>query len=204
MRNSIILILIILFLFGCTSKSIAFGPFVPDRHRVFFAKTVNNLEALVDRGDFENELLSQYTIDNTIFLVRLDIHNGNINKGDIKKDMADSYYILDVYTKNQNNVICRIKQLRLVTSLYEENISKLIYYRNSASSNETNNFKLIKFPFYRRATIIGGSFKYPRPKDMYISIILEVEMETDEKISTYEFTYYYKLTMKDRWFSILD
>jgi hypothetical protein len=204
MRNAIIFAFIILFLLGCTFKGSAFGPFVPDRHRLFFAKTVNDLEILIGRGDFENDLLSQYTMDNTIFLIRLDIHNGNITKEDIKKDMADSYYILDIYTKNQKSVTCRIKNLKLITSSYEENINKLIYYKNSASSNETNNFKLTEFPLYKRATLIGGAFKYPRPNDMNISIVLEVEMEIDGKIYSHEFRYFYKLTMKDRWFSILD
>jgi hypothetical protein len=199
-----ILVLSVSFLLECTFKCLAFGPFVPDRHRIFFAETVNGLENIIDQGNFENVLLSQYTIENTIFLLRLDMHNGNIDNEDIKRDMADSYYILDIYTKNQGNVICRIKELQLVTSSYMEDINNLIYYRNSASSNETNGFKSTRFPFYKRSTIIGGAFKYPRPSDMNISIVLEIEMEIDETFFFHGFTYFYKLTMKDRWFSILD
>jgi hypothetical protein len=179
-------------------------PFLFDRHRLFFAQTVDNLEKIIGYGDFGNPLLSKYTIDNNIFILRLDIHDGNIGKEDIKKDLANSYYIFEIYTKDQREIICTIKNMRLVTSTYNEDISNLIYYRNSASSDKTSKFRTTKYPFYKEASIIGGAFNYIRPKDMKFSIEIDIEVEENKIITSHKLIYDYNLTMKDRWITLLD
>jgi hypothetical protein len=178
-----------------------------ERSRSFFIHTDGDLYKITNEGDFTNLKLIPYTINDSIYVLILDIGYPEANRDDIKKDIAVSTYMLQIYTKSSNDIKYCIRNMKLNSSSYTGDIKDLIYYppKNKMHYGETDMFFPSKFfPYGRMATINGGYFKFPRPKDMKFSIDIEIEVIENEKKEMYNFTYYYTMAMKDHWIRLLD
>jgi hypothetical protein len=177
---------------------------VIERYRSFHIYTEGDLYNLSIIEDFENQEFLPYTIDDTIFLLLLDTGYPEVSDTDIKNDMASSTYLFQIFTKNNTEKNYEIKNITLLTSSYTKNIDELIYYFEPNYSNKTNKLWKSKKNSYFHASIIGGYFKFPRPRNDKFSIELEIKITENEIETVYSFFYNYIISYKDHWIRLLD
>lgn len=176
-----------------------------DRYRSFTTHTEPDIYKVVQSGYFDDNSLKKYTVENAVFALLLDTASTSVSGDDLKNDLAAGHYILQVFTKEKEDFIFRIKAMKLSTSEYSKDLQNLIFYRDPDYFEQQTKFYLHdKNSNYRMAALLGGAFRYPRPKDMKFSIELEVEITSAENIvSCHTFTYFYTLAMQNHWIRTL-
>ncbi|MCD1653611.1 hypothetical protein K7J14_02720 [Treponema zuelzerae] len=171
-----------------------------ERYRSFHTQTEPQLYKIVETGNLTSDTLLQYTVDDIIFVLILESSSNEIKGEDIKKDLAVSNYVLRVFTKKKANFIYRIKSMKYRAPDFCDDVSSLVYYQDHNATGKQTPFRVFnKNMDYQYSVILGGYFKYPRPKDMRFSIDIVLEVECEEKLTTHSFTFNYSLTMKDHW-----
>jgi hypothetical protein len=123
-----------------------------------------------------------------------------------KKDIASTRFTLDVYSKDaKENVIYKIKKVKLITTDYVEDVEELIIepYADTVQYNENKKVPSYAQSTYIRTRVFGGKFEFQRPKDMKFSMDIEVEVDNNGEITSYQFSYDFSFTMKDHWFVMM-
>jgi hypothetical protein len=195
---------LIVFLF-CSIGMYSRGSMMFDRYRSFTTHTEPDIYQVVQSGNFEDNSLKKYTVENTVFALLLDTASTSVSGDDLKNDLAAGHYILQVFTKEKEDFIFHIKTMKLSTSEYSKDIQDLIFYRDPEYFDQQTSFSEYWMNTeYRISAILGGDFRYPRPKDMKFSIELEIEItSTDNIVSYHSFTYFYTLEMQNHWIRTL-
>jgi hypothetical protein len=164
------------------------------------------IQVLNEKGDLDIPEFAPYTINDTLFVLDTDPQLGTyINNSDVEDyDLAAADFRLYIFTKNKSeNLSYKLKKMVLHTSEYVKDIEELVFvWSDSPRARETDYF-IHNNEEYRRAAIIGGYLLYPRPKDMKMSIHLEVEINEDNTISSHSFVYYYTIQLVKGWLRLL-
>jgi hypothetical protein len=158
---------------------------------------------LVSIGDLENPAFLPYTANDVIFALILEIGFPEVRNDDIKNDMAASTYLLQIFSKSNERLTCRIKNMELITTQYEKDITDLIYYSDERHGNEVAVFRDSLNHNYGFAAIRGGYFKFSRPKNNKFSIKIEIETEKNGQLSSNTFIYDYTIKYIDSWFKMI-
>lgn len=176
-----------------------------DRYRSFTTHTEPDIYNVIQSGYFDDNSLVKYTVENAVFALLLDTASTSVSGDDLKNDLAAGHYILQVFTMKKSDFSYRIKTMNLITSEYTKDIQNLIFYRHPDYFEKQTPFSEYRMnKEYRISAILGGDFRYPRPKDMKFSIELEVEITSAENIvSCHTFTYFYTLEMQNHWIRTL-
>jgi hypothetical protein len=170
------------------------------------------IEVLAEKGDLDIPEFAPYTINDTLFVLDTNPQQGTyIDNSDVEdNDLAVARLRLIIFTKNKSeNLSYRIKKMVLHTSKYVKDVEELVFvWSDSPRARETDSLDFIDTFIvyteeYRSATIVGGYLLFPRPKDMKMSIYLEVEINEDNNISSHSFVYHYNLKLIKGWLQLL-
>jgi hypothetical protein len=157
------------------------------------------IQVLNEKGDLDIPEFAPYTINDTLFVLDTDPQRGTyIDNSDVEDhDLAITDFRLFIFTKNKNEYLSyKIKKMVLQTSDYVKDVDELGFkWNDRPHARETDLLDFINDE-YRSATILGGYLLYPRPKDMKMSIHLEVEINEDNTISSHSFVYHYNLKLR--------
>ncbi|MDR1175050.1 MAG: hypothetical protein LBK83_06230 [Treponema sp.] len=191
----------------CTSESdtISIGPFLFEKHYNYLTRNeIPNMyyngvrDIFAEKGDLDVPEFAPYMINDTLFVLHTFPELGGmyISDSDVEDyDLASTNFRLYIFTKNKNEHLSyKIKKMILHTSDYVKDVEELGFKWYNSRARETD-YIIHYYDEYRKAEIDGGYLLYPRPKDMKISIYLEVEINEDNTISSHSFVYHYNLKL---------
>jgi hypothetical protein len=162
------------------------------------------IQILNEKGDLDIPEFAPYIVNDTLFLLGSFSETGTyLNISDVEDDdLAIIDLRLFIFTKNKNEHLSyKIKKMVLHTSDYVKDVEELGFkWDDGPYARETDVLRFFhNNEEYRRATIVGGYLRYPRPKDAKISIYLEVEINEDGNITSRSFVYYYTIKLIKAW-----
>jgi hypothetical protein len=163
------------------------------RHRTYFTHSPDKHYALSQ--DIENDVFDSFSIENTRFIFLAEIHPYTTSWGE--RDTAGGIFLLRIYTKHERPITYRLLKAQINTSSFSMEILDIEKNEVVFDSSKTTS----RSDGYFADSIRSNYYRFPCPKDMEYSITIFIEEEKENEVKTvHEFTYFYFLEKKDRWF----
>jgi hypothetical protein len=173
---------------------------------MFYVYENKELKKLTLASDFNNELLDEYRVDDTIVIFSL--LDGSIPVGENKgKKLSCNRWELRVYRKNDSKVLSyNINKIVIKTSEYEIDLNDVKYedenYYNNASDEHKENLLTFSQSFkdYEISMIDGDWIRYLLPKDNKVNIILNIDLVNENGYTNCMFIYPFEIKRKTELF----
>ncbi|MDR1174658.1 MAG: hypothetical protein LBK83_04225 [Treponema sp.] len=205
----------ILILSHCTSGTVVkIGPLLFEKYYKYYTENEKPnmyyngvIQVLNTKSDLDDiPEFTPYMINDTLFVLDTNPQLGTyIDNSDVEdNDLALARLRLFIFTKNKSEDLSyKIKKMVLHTSEYVKDFEELRFeWDDRPHARETDLLDFINDE-YRSAIIVGGYLLFPRPKNMKMSIYLEVEINEDNTISSHSFVYHYNLKLIKGWLQLL-
>jgi hypothetical protein len=173
---------------------------------MFYVNDNKNLVNITLKNDFNNELLNEYRVDDTIAIFILLDGSIPINENKGKK-LSGNRWELRIYRKNDSKVLSYdINKIIIKTSEYEIDLNDVKYEDENYYNSDSDELKE-KLAFfsqfseeYEISMITGDWIRYPLPKDNKVNIILDIYFVNDNVYKNCIFIYSFDIKRKTELF----
>jgi hypothetical protein len=172
---------------------------------MFYVKDNKKLLDLMLENDFNNKLLNEYSVDDTIVIFILLDGSIPINENKGKK-LSGNRCELRIYKKNDSKILFyNINKIIIKTSEYEIDLNNVKYEDENYFNSYSEELKEIFAAFnqfnidYEISMITGDWIRYPLPKDNNVNIILDIDLVNDNGYENCIFLYSFDIIRKTKW-----
>lgn len=182
--------LLSIFLFSMAIK-LNSVPFSFIKHENVWLESKNDYFPLIQKGNFYDENLKKYMVDETLFVCVIDSMYHTVYGYDIKKEIIISNFMFEVFSK-KTDLKYNIRKVVLTTDDIEKNLFDAIYrYYPFDGIRKTDFRKSFQNSDFYSSKTFTGFFKIPCKKnaELKIKVILDVVFENETKTLEFEYLY---------------